>query len=782
MAKSAPTSAALASFCWRYDVGPVQRLLKKAEDKLASLDVDVGDTLPFPSTDKDLKNFAESSWMDWIESIRPVDGNDIAELRMIVATARSRLGIPPKAETPGLRPGSATAVGKAVALVVGGAAVGGNSPSSINDHIEREQNTPTTKLGERLRELRRHRGWEESVVANRVEIPLPRLWQIERQEEDPTDQELERFAEVFGITSQELKRTSQSELPNSPSTTSTSDEIVFNEDTRASKNTQVGCGSHASRNATLNEKCLNVDEQAEAVSQFTRSASGEFCIAIFGRWGRGKTFLIEQVARSLEGDEYLVTWFNAWKYRSTPELWAHLYESIVRTITKDRSIGRLALAIRAQIVRAGIWPLFTFALLSSLWIVPLVALLHALYTLLCLVGVGLLIFLLAIFRSGSITVAGFRRQFANLASHRTTMGLQATIGDDLRCAIVAAVSRGYFSEKNMMEIIVLWILVALSLSTAYLWIPLMQLPQPDLLFDVMPKPDQWRVLVAVSFWWTLALTLVGGTVFGLPRRKRLLLVVDDLDRCSSQQMLELIESIKLLLEDDDLKDRIRVVMLVEENLLRHAISDKFTAAANASLAEHTDSKVRLRVMVDEHLDKLFLAYYRLPPLTSAQLVDVAERNIKEQLRQVRGELALPMDPLKSDLAADMLDAGQGHNGAVSNTQGSSDEKSPASTFTIETLDGLIYSTAEMDALGVGIRDLHDLLAGTDYSCGPRTVRLFLYRYQLVRLLLQASATPVVWHPKDIVDAMLLAHPAQSYDTNRSSQIDQRVWEAVRSVV
>jgi KAP family P-loop domain len=92
---------------------------------------------------------------------------------------------------------------------------------------------------------------------------------------------------------------------------------------------------------------LNFEEYALAISRVFRDASGEFCMALLGRWGSGKTRLARLVTTylskpdvfSLELEQYglpradndtmqySIVWFSAWQYRRVPEAWIFLYET-----------------------------------------------------------------------------------------------------------------------------------------------------------------------------------------------------------------------------------------------------------------------------------------------------------------------------------------------------------------------------------------------------------------------------------------------------------------------
>jgi hypothetical protein len=79
------------------------------------------------------------------------------------------------------------------------------------------------------------------------------------------------------------------------------------------------------RTATEDELCLSVQAYAKILARLFRLPDpSDFCLAIFGFWGRGKTFLLEQTANVInaqahdDNDHYEVVFFRAWKYPSRP--------------------------------------------------------------------------------------------------------------------------------------------------------------------------------------------------------------------------------------------------------------------------------------------------------------------------------------------------------------------------------------------------------------------------------------------------------------------------------
>jgi hypothetical protein len=82
--------------------------------------------------------------------------------------------------------------------------------------------------------------------------------------------------------------------------------------------------------------------------------------------------------------------------------------------------------------------------------------------------------------------------------------------------------------------------------------------------------------VVLAIWSVLALALLLlPKLAGERRPGKVLLVVDDLDRCSPSEMLSVIENVRLLLDDEEINSRLQVLMLVDEHVLQHAIALRY---------------------------------------------------------------------------------------------------------------------------------------------------------------------------------------------------------------
>jgi len=108
--------------------------------------------------------------------------------------------------------------------------------------------------------------------------------------------------------------------------------------------------------------------------------------------------------------------------------------------------------------------------------------------------------------------------------------------------------------------------------------------------------------------WCLFWVVIPYVLYFFPRKStgRVLLVVDDLDRCEPIQMLEIIESTMLILDDEDVHQHLQVCMLIDESAFFHALIDKYDHLLNIEHLdrEHQYSPARI---FRENLENSFLS-------------------------------------------------------------------------------------------------------------------------------------------------------------------------------
>jgi hypothetical protein len=558
------------------------------------------------------------------------------------------------------------------------------------------------------------------------------------------------------------------------------------------------------REATSGETALGVENDARAIASFIHSAIGELCFAVFGAWGRGKTFLVRLIANRLASENsYVIVWFNAWKYRSRPEIWAYLYHSFVEAYTAagrttlGQWLVRYSLAIRASVIKLGFLPVATAFWTTQILVIPAAYLYGMIFIFIAVVGLAWSLLMLHLYRSTSSVSASIER-FVRLADHRMQLGAQATIGKDLQCLSVAAMPKAAFGSQYQLFGMVL-LMIAVPAAVTWLVSQLAAIKTGswfvDYILSLLFTSTTPNLAWAVAIWWlwyglTLACVLLLPSV-----KEKALLIVDDLDRCEPQQMLEIIESIKLLLEDPLIQQRVQVVMLVQEGHLRAAISTKFAPYQTAS-----SDGVERSVIEDEHAEKLFAAHFRFAGISPMDARILAKRHIDHEQALAADRIREEIEQIASDdprcaVMLEML--------GICGTLADEPEDEPINN--LDPVDSLArgtrlpkvmkyvessmlpYTEKEMRELPAVIKRLAINMAGMR-DVSPRYIRSFLFKYQLARLLLNARDNGSMWLGEDqiLIRTLALAceyHHSRSDEQRKElDQIPASIVEAVTQVV
>ncbi|WFU26758.1 P-loop NTPase fold protein [Bradyrhizobium sp. CB1717] len=434
------------------------------------------------------------------------------------------------------------------------------------------------------------------------------------------------------------------------------------------------------REATPDELGLNVEQYAKALATILRVSDGEFSFALFGRWGSGKTTLLKLLQPYLEKPdiykkavvvgpketyadlEYRVVVHNAWKYRSPPESWVYLYKSLASAVMARASqLDRWAIALRVAMDRNGLFSLLASLIVLAVALIPI----QGKFQLVSLAGSALgfsaLIYVAATWMGASSKVRQLFHRNLRLVGRDENLGMLALIGEDVQLLLKAwtrerTSSRFNFqlaaSALGILIIGVIWGTALLRGSAFDLWSILNWLGLSDgAAKPAGSSPAEWLHWAAMIGWTSFSLF-----VLALPRTiatyepDKILLVVDDLDRCSPDEMLSVIENVRLLLDDKEINSRLQVLMLVDEDVLRHAIELRYAKMIEYRVGGLQLQQEKSRAVADivfEQVEKLFACHLRLSRLSDEDVVELVtklagvenERKRKELERAAQAEHA-----------------------------------------------------------------------------------------------------------------------------------------------
>ncbi len=336
---------------------------------------------------------------------------------------------------------------------------------------------------------------------------------------------------------------------------------------------------------------IGVNELAEELADFLAHQKSDkpLMVGIFGQWGRGKTFLMEQIWKALgnkknnEALNFERVDFHAWKYQDTPASWAYLYEAFTETCfrlpkweekdflsrylkSKLRNLWRI---LKVNVKRHGWYILFTFALSVLVSIVfHFISWEVKKQILLWVVGLPIFTILLKlVFFYRKKAVQLFKKYTRN-KDFKELMGMQKEIQDEL---------------KMLLET----------------WIPPRKLAQ----------------------------------------NKKILLFVDDLDRCREERLIQVIDSLRVMLEDEEINQRVIALIAVDERILTRAVRFKYQKLISENNSkekgkQEETGELSISELTIEYLDKLFLLGIKLNPLN--------EPNKQEILDAIAGDKVTPM--------------------------------------------------------------------------------------------------------------------------------------------
>lgn len=99
-----------------------------------------------------------------------------------------------------------------------------------------------------------------------------------------------------------------------------------------------------------------------------------------------------------------------------------------------------------------------------------------------------------------------------------------------------------------------------------------------------------------------------------PKKKKVLLYVDDIDRCDYSRITSVIESLRTILENLMICKRLVVVCSIDVNILKRALAQKYELAIGKS-------GLNLAHLVRDQIDKLFVSSISLPKLKELDYIE-----------------------------------------------------------------------------------------------------------------------------------------------------------------
>lgn len=312
---------------------------------------------------------------------------------------------------------------------------------------------------------------------------------------------------------------------------------------------------------------LGVDDLAAELAAIINMLPAEkgAMIGVFGKWGRGKTFLMDKTWDVLEkGQIFSKIEYHAWKYQDTPATWAYLYECLHEAYLNKENASCLpkwlinfSKTFVLNFKRKGFWPIFKFVAISIIGIIGIVTgylfsdaskdkgftqQLMSLLTIPLALSITIYTLFISWKKEYGTKAKDLFLKYTGRHSYKEHMGLQAEI------------------QKEVLELLKTWI------------------PQDK----------------------------VG--------KKKLILFIEDLDRCKEEKIIEVIDSLRVLLEDEGVAERMIIIAAVDKRILKLAIKFKYRSLLAAEEKDDASTD-ELNRITNEYIDKLFITGIKLGTLS-----------------------------------------------------------------------------------------------------------------------------------------------------------------------
>jgi hypothetical protein len=210
--------------------------------------------------------------------------------------------------------------------------------------------------------------------------------------------------------------------------------------------------------------------------------------------------------------------------------------------------------------------------------------------------------------------------------------------------------------------------------------------------------------------------------------EKILIFVDDIDRCDEQKIMAIIDSFKVMLEDPNIANRIIVIMAIDERVLKMAVKNKYFDLVNKStfaVDRNPIMECELEKLSKEYLDKLFIAGVKL-----GQLADSERKAIFDKITEER--VHFRSKEMKQNLSENLIQ--NGNDNAISpNPEG--DLGSGDSEDDEDLMQEIIYGDEKYE---IDENEYHHLLDALQKNPNmtPRAIRIFYYRYLLAKKIIK----------------------------------------------
>lgn len=307
---------------------------------------------------------------------------------------------------------------------------------------------------------------------------------------------------------------------------------------------------------------IGVKAQSRIVSNLLENFKNDtgMMFGLFGKWGRGKTFFWNEIKSNLSDNKnFIPIEFHAWKYQDTPASWAYLYETISEVFIKE---PKHWLKIRGKNI------------------------------------LNKKVLALNIQKKGRWSIIRFLILLCLTIAWSFMFSLDNKI---------------YFIKYILTTFSISYIIGFITLYSTHL-------PRAKTLLKQYGNIKTYKNILGLQSEIQTELKLILKSWFKTNEDRKILLFVDDIDRCSEEKIIQIIDSFRVMLEDNEIYKRMIVVAAIDERVLMRAIKLKYKDLINFNSKNETG--MNLSSLSREYMDKLFISGIKLAALNENEKIEV----------------------------------------------------------------------------------------------------------------------------------------------------------------
>ena len=444
-------------------------------------------------------------------------------------------------------------------------------------------------------------------------------------------------------------------------------------------------------------------------------------IGVFGQWGRGKSYFVRQVYEQLNkitdsGSPFINIKFQAWKYQSTPSIWAYLFETFIKEYLDVSFWDKIWRTVHLSVVRKGNWKAWgksvAILLFGIIWLLFIPALLNFI---------------------------------PSLQENKLYEDLIKYIGGAGAFGFVIARINSFFKFANK--------------PALHLFNTLSKTPSFEHVLGI--QEEIHKELISLIKAWKKYL-----------KGKRILLFVDDLDRCSHESLIEIVDSLRVMLDDEEINKHVLVLMAVDEDKLQKIIQLKYNKLFS--------SDEPLNTITTEYLDKLFISAIKLYPISDDERAEFI-RKIAKQINPTIEENIQQEEKEGVDTSGD--EGKSGEEELVETLKFNQEESDEDDEEVIPVIADFKDERGQNQNLDkIEIKALSEKIRIVNTELTPRQIRIVVYRYLLARNLWLAYQGNLNWETHDAISEIMRLSGYSDDDPKTQSKVNDGLLRICQMVV